>query len=218
MSRVSLAVHPLGDSAATISFGSARSPELLGRVHSATRAVAAARIPFVDDVVPAYLALTVFYDPHQTTYDTIVGQVMRVCQSSEGADQKKPSRQHVIPVKYDGVDLELVAEKTGLSVGDVIALHTSRTYSVDLLGFVPGFAYLSELDPALELPRRAQPRPRVAAGSVAIAGAQTGVYPLDTPGGWHILGHTATSMFDPTREPPSLLAPGDSVRFDAVQT
>ena len=177
----------------------------------------AARIPFVDDVVPAYVALTVFYDSQQTTYDAIVEQVIGACASAGVAEEKKESRLHVIRVKYDGVDLELVADKTGLSVADVIARHTGRTYSVDLLGFVPGFAYLSELDAALQLARRAQPRPRVAAGSVAIAGAQTAVYPLDTPGGWHILGRTATSMFDPAREPPALLAPGDSVRFEALE-
>ena len=179
--------------------------------------VAASNIPFVDDVVPAYLALTVFFDSHQTTYDAVVEQVIRVCQSPEVGAESKRSRMHVIPVEYEGIDLELVADKTGFSVAEVVARHTARTYSVDLLGFVPGFAYLSELDPALQLPRRAQPRPRVAAGSVAIAGAQTGVYPLDTPGGWHILGRTATSMFDAAREPPALLAPGDSVRFEAVR-
>jgi len=101
----------------------------------------------------------------------------------------------------------------GLSTEDVIRRHLARIYSVDLIGFVPGWAYLSELDPALHLPRRDQPRPRVPAGSVAIAGAQTGVYPLVTPGGWHIIGHTDTVMFDPARDPPAVLRPGDKVRF-----
>jgi len=99
----------------------------------------------------------------------------------------------------------------------VIARHSGRAYTVDLLGFVPGWAYLSELDPALQLPRRSEPRPRVMAGSVAIAAAQTGVYPLDTPGGWHIIGHTETVMFDPTREPPALLRAGDTVRFERAK-
>src|SRR6185503_2691797 len=129
----------------------------------------------------------------------------------------KNKRQHVIPVRYDGIDLEAVATAVGLSVEQVIARHTARTYTVDLLGFVPGFAYLSEVDPALQLPRRPQPRPRVAAGSVAIAAAQTGVYPLDTPGGWHIIGTTTTLMFDPARDQPALLAPGDAVRFERVR-
>jgi KipI family sensor histidine kinase inhibitor len=122
----------------------------------------------------------------------------------------------LIPVRYDGLDLESIAAATDLSVSELIARHTARTYTVDLLGFVPGFAYLSEIDEALQVPRRPQPRPRVAAGSVAIAGAQTGVYPLDTPGGWHIIGTTKTVMFDAAREPPALLAPGDKVRFEKV--
>jgi KipI family sensor histidine kinase inhibitor len=99
----------------------------------------------------------------------------------------------------------------------VIARHSRRSYIVDLLGFVPGFAYLSELDAALQLPRRPQPRPRVPAGSVAIAGAQTAVYPLDTPGGWHIIGRTDSVMFDPLRDAPALLRAGDKVRFVPAQ-
>ena len=114
------------------------------------------------------------------------------------------------------MDIEAVAASTGLSVKEIIERHSGRTYTVDLLGFVPGFAYLSELDAALQLPRRAQPRPRIAAGSVAIAAAQTAVYPLDTPGGWHIIGNTPTVMFDATREMPALLAPGDTVRFERI--
>jgi KipI family sensor histidine kinase inhibitor len=106
-----------------------------------------------------------------------------------------------------------VSASTGLSADEVIARHIGRTYTVDLLGFVPGFGYLSELDTAIQLPRRSQPRLRVPAGSVAIAGAQTAVYPLDTPGGWHIIGRTDRVMFDPSRDPPALLRAGDKVRF-----
>jgi len=114
------------------------------------------------------------------------------------------------------MDLDAVAAATGLAVTDVINRHSARAYTVDLLGFVPGFAYLSELDRSLHLPRRAEPRPRVPAGSVAIAAAQTAVYPLDTPGGWHIIGRTETMLFDPAREPPALLRAGDTVRFERV--
>jgi inhibitor of KinA len=209
-----LRAHPLGDSALIISFGVERSPQLLERVHAAARMVAGARIQFVEDVVPAYLALTVFYDPYRIAYDDVAKRVLDECNRITPSFGKGASREHVIPVRYDGLDLELVAANTGLSVQEVISRHSGRTYAVDLLGFVPGFAYLSEVDPTLQLPRRAKPRPRVAAGSVAIAASYTGVYPLDTPGGWHIIGNTATVMFDPTRQPPALLAPGDSVRFE----
>ena len=213
-----IVAHPLGDSAINITFGNERSPDLLRRIHGAARALAAAHVPNVDDIVPAYLALTVFYDPLRTTYQEMAARLVDACEQLGHSDvASRPSRLHVIPVRYAGIDLESVAAATGLPPERVIELHAAHTYTVDLLGFVPGFAYLSELDPALQIPRRPQPRPRVAAGSVAIASAQTGVYPLDTPGGWHIIGTTSTVMFDPARDPPALLAAGDSVRFEPVR-
>jgi len=212
-----LRARPLGDSAVTISFGAERSEEVLRRVHAAAHSLRAANIPHVQDVVPAYLALTVFYDSLRTSYHEITEQLLDTCSRARDHDTvKATAREHRIPVRYDGPDLEAVASATGLPVEEVIARHSGKAYKVDLLGFVPGFAYLSELDSSLQLPRRAQPRPRVAAGSVAIAGAQTAVYPLDTPGGWHLLGSTTTAMFDPTRDPPALLSPGDIVRFERV--
>jgi KipI family sensor histidine kinase inhibitor len=210
--------HPLGDSAVTITFGTERSAELLARIQATARALDAARIPYVEDVVPAYLALTVFYDALHISYDDIANVLLDACDRPTPARGDAANvRHHVIPVRYDGMDLEAVATATGLSATEVITRHSGRAYSVDLLGFVPGFAYLSELDPSLQLPRRSEPRPRVPAGSVAIAAAQTAVYPLDTPGGWHIIGRTETAMFDPTREPPALLRAGDTVRFERVR-
>jgi len=212
-----LRTHPLGDSAIAIVFGTERSPELLGQIHSAARALRAANIPHVEDVVPAYLALMVFYDPLRASCEEISSTLLAACNSAPQSSAKLPqSREHRIAVRYEGIDLDAVASSTGLSREDVIARHSGRTYTVDLLGFVPGFAYLSELDASLQLPRRVQPRPRVAAGSVAIAGAQTGIYPLDIPGGWHVIGHTQTVMFDPAREAPALLTPGDTVRFEPL--
>ncbi|HEX2600497.1 MAG TPA: 5-oxoprolinase subunit PxpB [Gemmatimonadaceae bacterium] len=208
--------HALGDSAITISFGEERSPALLRRIHAAARAIMRADIPFVEDVVPAYLALTVFYNPLNASYDGLAKALVDTCSAAGADDAEPPTREHVIAVRYDGIDLPAVSEATGLSVKDIVARHSGRTYAVDILGFVPGFAYLSELDPALQLPRRAQPRPRVAAGSVAIAAAQTAVYPLDTPGGWHIIGTTTEVMFDPRRDPAALLSPGDRVRFERL--
>jgi KipI family sensor histidine kinase inhibitor len=209
-----LSAHSLGDSAVTITFGTERSPELLERIHATARALEAARIPHVAEVVPAYLALTVFYDALDVSYDDIAKTLLASCELSSLPRNEDKPRNHVIRVEYDGPDLDAVAAATLLSTSEVIARHTAREYTVDLLGFVPGFAYLSELDPLLHLPRRPEPRPRVPAGSVAIAASQTGVYPLDTPGGWHIIGHTDTAMFDPARDPPALLRAGDTVRFE----
>ena len=217
MTSRGLLAQPLGDSAVTIAFGTERSAELLERIHATARSLEAARIPHVEDVVPAYLALTVFYDALQISYDEIAKNLLDACERPiHSRGQQTEPHTHVIPVRYDGIDLDAVAAATGLSVGEVIERHSARTYTVDLLGFVPGFAYLSELDPSLQLARRAEPRPRVSAGSVAIAAAQTAVYPLDTPGGWHIIGRTETVMFDPTRDPPALLRAGDVVRFESV--
>jgi KipI family sensor histidine kinase inhibitor len=121
-----------------------------------------------------------------------------------------------IPVVYDGPDLAEVADATGLAVGDVIARHSSSTYAAAFLGFTPGWAYLVGLDPELHLPRRSTPRTVVPAGSVAIASEFTGVYPTNSPGGWHLLGHTDAQMFDPSRPKAALVMAGDRVRFVPV--
>ena len=121
-----------------------------------------------------------------------------------------------IPVRYDGDDLADVAQRIGARPAAVVGLHTAPTYRVAFCGFAPGFAYLSGLDPALHLPRRATPRPRVPAGSVAIASGFSAVYPTASPGGWHLLGRTDATVWDVDRDPPALLAPGTLVRFVAV--
>jgi inhibitor of KinA len=209
-------VLPLGDSAITVRLGEEKSPSLLHEIHSAAARIRAERLEYVDDVVPAYLAVTVFYDSLKRSYAEIAAEIIGILSAPRVVAPMEQFRQHVIPVRYDGLDLDAVAVATGLSVDEVIRLHTGGTYTVDLLGFVPGWAYLSELDARLQIPRRPQPRPRVAAGSVAIAATQTGVYPLDTPGGWHILGTTDSVMFDAMRDPPALLNAGDRVRFESI--
>ncbi|HEX6629013.1 MAG TPA: 5-oxoprolinase subunit PxpB [Gemmatimonadaceae bacterium] len=209
-------VQPLGDSAITIELGSERSPELLREVHAAAAQIRLAGLDEIEDVVPAYLALSVFYDPLRSSFSEIAERVLEILSARDSVSAAEDPRHHVIPVRYDGVDLESVAAATKLTAEQVIELHTARTYTVDLLGFVPGWAYLSELDQRLQIARRPQPRPRVARGSVAIAATQTGIYPLDTPGGWHIIGNTNTALFDPSRDPPSLLKAGDTVRFERV--
>lgn len=218
MTTSKLEAHPLGDSAVTIRFGTERSPALLARIHAAAALLAAANVDAVDDIVPAYLSLTVFYDSLRRGYKDMSAEIVGICESASNTPVPGATgREHVIPARYDGVDLYAVAELTKLSVEEVIKRHTARAYRVDILGFVPGFAYMSELDEALVLPRRQEPRARVSAGSVAIAGVQTAVYPLATPGGWHIIGTTDTVMFDPNRAEPALLRAGDTVRFERVK-
>ncbi len=198
--------------------GDEKSADLLQRVHATAAALAAEKLPSVQDIVPAYLGVAVFYDSLHASYAEMQAKVLAVCERAiDLTTVSNTIREHEIPVTYDGPDLATVAVACGISTAEVIERHSRGCYTVDLLGFVPGFAYLSELDPSLRLPRRPQPRPRVLAGSVAIAGSQTAVYPLDTPGGWHIIGRTETVMFDPDRDPPSTLRAGDIVRFVLVR-
>lgn len=194
--------------------GTERSAELLKRVHATAATLAAEKLAEVQDIVPAYLGVAVFYDSLHASYVELAAKLLAICERATTSPAIPDTiREHEIRVNYDGADLAHVSLSTGISIDEVVARHSGRRYSVDLLGFVPGFAYLSELDPALQLPRRPQPRPRVPSGSVAIAGAQTAVYPLDTPGGWHIIGRTDRVMFDPSLDPPALLRAGDMVRF-----
>lgn len=219
MSRPGPAVLPLGEAAWTVVLGDRIEAATHAQVLALSAAIAAARIAGVSEIVPAYAAVTVFFDPLATDAEGLRTRLATLAGAAAGAALAPASRRPTlrIPTHYDGPDLAEVAERTGLTRDRVIALHSAREYRVYLLGFAPGFAYLGTLDPALVLPRRPVPRLRVPAGSVAIAGAQTAVYPLATPGGWHLLGRTELRLFDPRREPPALLRSGDRVRFEAVR-
>lgn len=210
-------IVPLGDTALTIRLGDRVNAVLAARVRALAERIRDARLEPVREVVVGYAALTVWYDALRTDYAVIAAALEPIVDHMPAAAVAAHTpREHTIPVRYDGPDLAEVAGRTGLTVSEVIDRHSDRWYEVYLIGFVPGWAYLGELDPVLVLPRRSVPRTRVPAGSVGIAGAQTGVYPLTTPGGWHLLGRTSVVLFDPSAEPPALLAPGDRVRFVPV--
>lgn len=190
------------------------------------RALEAAALPGVRDLVPAYTTVTVFYDPlwwaaqgvkAAEVFGLLEQRVRAVVgDGAEGSEPATSPREVAIPVCYDGgcgPDLGEVARRTGLAEAEVIRLHLGAEYVVELIGFTPGFPYLSGLPAALEVPRRAQPRSAVPPGSVAIAGKQAGIYPLSTPGGWHLIGRTPRRLFQPEADPPAFLAPGDRVRF-----
>ncbi len=170
--------------------------------------------PHVREAVPGAGNLTLAFDRDAVTYDALREALEGAWARERGDDV--PARTIEIPVQYDGVDLPLVASTCGLGEEEVVSLHAASEYVVGFVGFLPGFAYLDGLDGRLHVPRRAEPRTRVPAGSVAIAAAQSGVYPFDSPGGWHIIGRTALRMFDPDRNPAALLEAGDTVRFVAV--
>lgn len=170
------------------------------------------------DLSPGDGSLLVRFDPERLEPGTVAEHVRALLlRWSETPDP--PARLVTIPVRYggaDGPDLEEVARRTGLSSREVIARHAAATYDVRFLGFTPGFAYLGPLDPTLVCPRLDRPRRAVPAGSVAIAADQTAVYPTSTPGGWRLIGRTGLVMFDPERDPMSLLAIGDRVRFEPL--
>ena len=205
-------ISPLGDSAATITFGDEITEELNDRVVAEALRISSARLAGVYDVVPAYASLTVHYDPCRILYTDLVSRLSAL-DTLTVEMPARPAAHHEIPVRYDGEDLDEVAARCNLTTSEVIAIHAGRDYRVFVIGFVPGFAYLGPLDSRLVLPRRDAPRKRVPAGSVAIAEAQTGVYPSETPGGWHLIGTTDVKMFDPRAKRPSILSVGDRVRF-----
>lgn len=169
------------------------------------------------DITPAYDSLLVSFRPGALG-ETELRRVVSAA-SLAGISLEGRSRTFVIPVAYGGEmgpDLSFLAGVSGLTPEEVIALHASISYRIYCLGFTPGFPYLGGLAPALHVPRLASPRPRVAAGSVGIGGAQTGVYPTETPGGWRIIGRTPLVLFDPSGLPPTAYLPGDYFRFEPI--
>jgi inhibitor of KinA len=220
-----LSLEPLGDRALLAVLGDAIDPDLNDRVHALAGAIRDAGLPGIRDLVPAYATLAVHYDPERWTGDggapaRVLARELLALWAGTATAAGSGSRVVTIPVRYGGEwgpDLADVAGHCGLSEAEVVRRHTDRDYRVFMLGFAPGFPYLGGLDPALATPRRATPRTRIPAGSVGIAGAQTGIYPLETPGGWQIIGRTDLRLFDPALAEPCRLRPGDRLRFVAAR-
>ena len=203
-----------GDQAVLVELGDEINPETNARVHSLARAIEEAGVEGVVDLIPAYDSLLVQYDVRVVTMGELQARIVQL--DSERLESLEGGRVVELPVLYGGEhgpDIDRVAEHAGIPVDEVIGLHSGTDYPVYMLGFTPGFPYLGGLDERLATPRVATPRLEIPGGSVGIAESQTGVYPLTSPGGWNIIGRTPLSLFDPTREPPSLLTPGDLVRF-----
>jgi len=218
----SMRVEPFGDAAVLVTFGETMDTPLNQQVQALARMLDATpegerRFPFLPSV-PAYASLLIPFDPWAVSAHDAAQHLQEVIGELD-LDRSQPTPSHrtvEIPVRYGGdhgPDLLDVAERTGLTPDEVIEAHASIDYTCFFLGFAPGFAYLGVLRPELELPRRGEPRTRVPAGSVAIAGRQTAVYPSATPGGWHLIGRTEAVLWDVQRDPPALLTSGDLVRF-----
>ena len=204
----------LGDAALLIEFGKRIDPEINARVLAAWQAIASLRLPGVRDVVPAYASVTVHIDPALPEQDLLCARLLALCEDLPFAG--RPARRVDIPVCYESAfapDMDELCAYTGLTASEVVSRHSATDYRVFFLGFTPGFPYLGGLDSSLAMPRRETPRTRVDAGSVAIGGEQTGIYPSASPGGWRIIGRTPLSLFKHDRQPSCLLAPGDALRF-----
>jgi inhibitor of KinA len=208
-----------GDAALLVEYEATIDDAVNARVLSASERVRSAGVAGVRDVVPAYSSFAVHFEPRHTDVDTLRDVVARAAVVAVPADVAAHGRLLEIPVCYGGrfaPDLAEVAAWARCGPHDVIAAHASREYRVFMLGFLPGFPYMASVDERIAMPRRDTPRPRVAAGSVGIAGRQTGVYSFDSPGGWQIIGRTPLVLFDVRREPAALLSPGQRVRFRPI--
>jgi inhibitor of KinA len=217
-------IFPLGDSALTIDFGNRIDDAVNKKVLRLFHKLKNDPQLRVLDLVPAYSSLTIYYelpmvlDPDKTAFDLMCEKIEVMTQV---LDQPEDSKTNLLelPVCYSkrfALDLEALASYNKLSVQEVIRIHTSKTYRVYMLGFLPGFSYMGEVDERISMPRKSEPRLNVFAGAVGIAGKQTGIYPLESPGGWQIIGRTPVSLFRKDDAQPVLFQPGDEVKFYSI--
>ena len=210
-----IAFFPAGDSAVVVQFGSEIAESVNRRIARFTGNVENARIKGVRELIPTFCTVSVVYDPCVVGYDKLVRRLRTLLPGEEAASTGQRTV-HVIPVCYGGSmgeDLPFVARHAGLTEEEVISIHSGRDYLIYMLGFLPGFSYLGGMDERLFTPRLSSPRVKIPAGSVGIGGEQTGVYPLDSPGGWQLIGRTPLRPYDPDRDPAILYNAGDYIRF-----
>ena len=219
-------IQPLGDSALLIDFGNVIDEKINAHVLTLFHTLQDHAFEGLIEAVPAYSSLAVFYDPYMisklhspdtSVYEFVKQKIEHTLLQLSNEDPV-PGRHFDIPVCYDvryGPDIRETADQLGLSIHELIELHTERTYSVYMIGFLPGFPYMGEVDEQLIVARKSFPL-TVVAGSVGLAGKQTGIYPLDSPGGWQIIGRTPISLFDKKNDDPVLLRAGDQVTFFSI--
>jgi inhibitor of KinA len=217
-------IFPLSDSAITISFGNIIDEEINDFVMKLYHFCSENPFEGMKEVMPAYASLTVFYDVlivrksnHQakTAFEFVANYLNENLQNVDNKQTNEPNLVQ-IPVNYNGQDLSFVAEYNQLSIEEVINIHTSPIYRVFMMGFLPGFAYMGGLDTRISTPRKSTPRTKVPAGSVGIAGNQTGIYPSESPGGWQLIGQTTLKLYTPNAPSITLLKAGDLVKFVKV--
>jgi inhibitor of KinA len=214
---ISLRFLAAGDTALVVEFGTTVEPALIAAVQALDHAVAAAGLAGVVETVPSFRSLMIHYDPLVTSGAALIEAIAGLEHTATGPGEKV--RYWSLPCCYAAEfapDLRDVAEATGLDAAGVVEAHAAADFTVAVVGFLPGCPFLSGLDARFDLPRRTEPRTRLAAGSVAVAQALSVIYPAASPGGWHLIGNCPLPLFDASRMPPALLAPGDQVRFRQI--
>jgi inhibitor of KinA len=207
--------QPYGDCALLATVAEEISEDNYGRVRGFVDLLEEKKIISVKELVPSYRSLLVVYDPLESDYASLENRLRSYAELAGYAGNSIEETVD-LPVCYDpvyGFDLDDVARHTGLDTEEVVRLHSGSRYRIYMLGFLPGFPYLGGMSERIAMPRRANPRTRIPSGSVGIADRQTGVYPLDSPGGWNIIGRTPARLFDPGRKEPALLRSGQFIRF-----
>lgn len=202
---------PAGDRALLVTLGQQIDERVLALTIALDRALAARAIPGLEASIPSYASLLCQFDPEVLSAGELEDVIRRL--EPDTHPVQLGGQLHEVPTVYDGPDLARVAEHAQLSTDEVVAIHSSTDYLVYSIGFAPGFAYCGELPGSIATPRLESPRTSVPAGSVAIAGRQTGIYAVASPGGWNLIGRTETTLFNPAHDPPAPFQPGDRVRF-----
>jgi len=219
-------IEPLGDTALTIHFGDKINSNVSETVFSFFQTLKQKSIPGITDIIPAYSSLSIVYDiievrknsRSKTAFEYLQNIIQEILHTKRN-EYPTENRFFEIPVCYHpsvGIDIEEISTYKNLSTEELIHLHSNNVYRVYMLGFLPGFPYMGSLNEKLEIPRKKTPRTNILAGSIGIAGLQTGIYPLNSPGGWNIIGQTPVQLFKSNRENPCLLQPGDNVIFTPI--
>jgi KipI family sensor histidine kinase inhibitor len=211
-------VRPAGDQALLVEFGTEISPEVNRRVQEFFRRASGHRVPGIGEMISSYCSALVYYDPFLLSFSEITAWA-REFLGPRPAEEEAPVAVKEVPVLYggeNGPDLSFVARHNQISEEEVIRLHTGKTYRVYVVGFSPGFAAMGIVPPKIQAPRLVSPRTKVLAGSVGIGGLQTGIYAVESPGGWQLIGRTPLRLFDLEKSPPSFFQAGDYARFYAI--
>lgn len=206
---------PGGDKSLIVEFGNSISPEINKKIRNMYLAIENSGLDGLGEMVPTYRSLLISYNPLKINYNNLCDR-LREYEENLNDVSSEPAKVVEIPTIYGGeygADMEFVAQHNNLSIDEVVKIHSSRNYLIYMLGFTPGFPYLGGMSEKIETPRLKTPRTKIPAGSVGIAGKQTGIYPIDSPGGWQLIGRTPVKLYDPFGEPPVLLNAGDYVRF-----